>query len=155
MAKKPKKNKASAAKKTVASEPVAVLYNLDEGTLRGDAVRAVLAELGIHAKTASSDLLGNPVGALVGLVGFRHLAKPFEGEAPQTEFMLLHNVKGERLNELLAAMREADAVVDCKAQVTQYNRVWPFAKLISEVSREHEAVNAVDAEAAGAKDGGE
>ncbi|MBQ6455183.1 MAG: DUF3783 domain-containing protein [Eggerthellaceae bacterium] len=155
MAKKPKKNKASAAKKAVVSEPVAVLYNLDAGTLRGDAVRAVLAELGIRAKTASADVLGNPVGALVGLVGFHHLAKPFEGEAPQTEFMLLHNVKGERLSALLAAMREADAVVDCKAQVTQYNRVWPFAKLISEVSREHEAVNAAAAavsEAAGGEE---
>ena len=33
-----------------ASEPLAALYNLDAGTPKGDAVRAVLAEQGIRAK---------------------------------------------------------------------------------------------------------
>lgn len=120
--------------------PMAALYNLDAGTLRGDAVRGVLSAQGIRAKTVTADMLGDPVGAIVGLAGFRHLAKPFEGEVPQVEFMLLHNVKGERLNELLAAMREADASVGCKAQVTQHNRLWPFATLVHEVAREHEAM---------------
>ena len=131
-----------AAARAHAAEPLAALYNLDAGTPRGDAVRAVLAEQGIRAKTVTTEALGNPVGAIVGLTGFRRAAKPFEGEAPQTEFMLLHNVKGERLGALLAAMREGDAVVDCKAQVTQYNRVWPFATLVAEVSREHAMMNA-------------
>ena len=150
--KQAKKGKGSAAKNAGkaarASEPLAALYNLNVGTPKGDAVRAVLAEQGIRAKTVTPDALGNPVGALAGMVGFRHQAKPFEGEAPQAEFMLLHNVKGERLSSLLAAMREADAVVDCKAQVTQYNRVWPFATLVAEVSREHEAMFAAQADAA-------
>ena len=122
------------------SGPLAALYRLDADTPRGDAVRAVLAQRGVRVKTVSDDMLGDPVGAIVGLLGFRHLSKPFEGEAPQTEFMLLHNVKGERLNELLAAMRDADVVVGCKAQVTQHNRMWPFATLVSEVAREHEAM---------------
>ncbi|MDO5117537.1 MAG: DUF3783 domain-containing protein [Eggerthellaceae bacterium] len=156
MAKKQsKKGKTNAAKRSGASEPLAALYNLDAGTLRGDAVRAVLDGQGIRIKTVSADSLGNPVGAIVGIVGFRHLGKPFEGQAPETEFMLLHNVKGERLSALLTAMREADAVVDCKAQVTQYNRVWPFAMLVSEVSREHESMNAADAEAPIENDGEE
>lgn len=132
----------ASARKAAASEPVAALHCLDAGTPRGDAVRAVLAEQGIRAKTVTAEALGSPVGAIAGLTGFRHQAKPFEGEAPQVEFMLLHNVKGERLTALLSAMREADAVVDCKAQVTQYNRMWPFATLVAEVSREHEAMTA-------------
>ena len=131
-----------AAARAHAAEPLAALYNLDAGTPRGDAVRAVLAEQGVRVKTVTIEAPGSPVGAIVGLTGFRHMAKPFEGEAPQTEFMLLHNVKGERLGALLAAMREGDAVVDCKAQVTQYNRVWPFATLVAEVSREHAAMSA-------------
>ena len=147
MAKKQaKKSKGSA--RANASEPLAALYNLDAGTPRGDAVRAVLAEQGIRAKTVTADALGSPVGAIAGLVGFRHQAKPYNGEVPQVEFILLHNVKVERLNALLAAMREADAVVDLKAQVTQYNRVWPFAMLVNEVSREHEAMNATQGNAA-------
>lgn len=144
------KSGSASARKAAASEPLAALYRLDVGTSRGDAVRAVLAEQGIRVKTVTEDALGNLVGAIAGLTGFRHQGKPFEGEAPQVEFMLLHNVKGERLNALLAAMREADAVVDCKAQVTQYNRMWPFATLVAEVSREHDAMTsgAVPAEGA-------
>ena len=121
-----------------AAGPMAVLYNLDVGTQRGDAVRGVLAAQGIRIKTVTADMLGDPGGAIVGLAGFRHLSKPFDGEIPEVEFMLLHNVTGERLNVLLAAMREADAVVGCKAQVTQHNRLWPFATLVANVSREHE-----------------
>jgi len=144
MAKKQaKKGKGGArAKAPGAAGPLAALYNLDPGTSRGDAVRSVLAARGIRVKTVHADMLGDPVGAVVGLVGFRHTSKPFEGKAPQTEFMLLHNVKGERLNELLAALREADASVGCKAQVTQHNRLWPFATLVNEVAREHAAMTA-------------
>ena len=141
MAKKQSKKGKGKGRGQVAAGPMAALFNLDSGTLRGDAVRAVLAAQGIRAKTVAPEMLGDPVGAIVGLTGFRHLSKPFEGDVPQVEFMLLHNVKGERLNDLLAAMREADAVVGCKAQVTQHNRLWPFATLVTEVAREHEAMS--------------
>lgn len=140
MAKKQSKKSKGASRAAGSSGPMAALYNLDAGTPRGDAVRAVLAAQGIRTKTVTADLLGDPVGAIAGLTGFRHLSKPFEGEAPQVEFMLLHNVKGERLNQLLSAMRESDASVGCKAQVTQHNRMWPFATLVREVSREHQAM---------------
>ena len=139
MAKKTAKKKAPGARP---AGPLAALYNLDAGTERGDAVRAVLAAHGVLAKTVSSDMLGDPVGAIAGLAGFRHLAKPYAGEVPDTEFMLLHNVSSQKLNSLLAAMREAECSVGCKAQVTQHNRLWPFATLVVEVSREHAAMTA-------------
>lgn len=145
MAKKQaKKTKGKNVHAANAAGPLAALYNLDAGTERGDAVRAVLAANGIRAKTVTRDMLGDPVGAIVGLVGFKHLSRQFEGEAPEVEFMLLHNVSGQRLNDLLATMREADCSVGCKAQVTQYNRLWPFATLVAEVSREHEAMRESD-----------
>ena len=138
MAKKNSKKKSAGAKP---AGPLAALYNLDSGTERGDAVRAVLAAQGIRVKTVAEDMLGDPVGAIVGLVGFRRSSKPFAGEVPKAEFMLLHNVSGQRLSDLLAAMREAGCSVGCKAQVTQHNRLWPFGTLVSEVSREHEAMS--------------
>ena len=141
MAKKPAKK----AKRTAAGVrqcgPMAALYNLDVGTERGDAVRAVIVARGIRVKTVTGDMLGDAVGAIAGLVGFRRSSKPYEGEAPETEFMLLHNVTGQKLDELLAAMREAGVSVGCKAQVTQHNRLWPFATLVREVTREHERMN--------------
>ena len=143
-----KSSKGNAKKKSSANAKpagtLAALYNLDAGSKRGDAVRAVLASCGIRVKTVSEDMLGDPVGAIVGLPGFRHLSKPFVGEVPDVEFMLLNNVSGQRLNDLLAAMREADCSVGCKAQVTQYNRLWPFATLVAEVNREHVALSEND-----------
>ena len=106
----------------------------------------MLAAQGIRAKTVRDEMLGDPVGAIAGLPGFKHSSKPFAGEVPDVEFLLLHNVAGERLNVLLASLREADASVGCKAQVTQYNRLWPFATLVKEVSREHQAMTAAAAD---------
>ena len=141
MAKKAGKKKAAGkASGARAAGPLAALYNLDAGTERGDAVRTVLAARGIRVKTVEPDMLGNPVGAIAGLAGFHRSSKPYVGEVPDTEFMLLSNVSNQKLNELLAAMREADCSVGCKAQVTQHNRLWPFATLVAEVSREHAAM---------------
>ena len=139
MAKKPVK-KAKGGKPSRPSGPLAALHHLDPGTPKGDAVRSVLAAQGIRTKTVTQEMLGDAVGAIVGLPGFKHSSKPFVGEVPDVEFLLLNGVTGERLNTLLASLREADASVGCKAQVTQHNRLWPFATLVKEVSREHEAM---------------
>ena len=140
MAKKQKNTKKRGAADGV-PQPTALLYRLDEGTERGDAVRAVLAAQGIRARTVAADQVGNPVGALAGLPGFRMSKAPFAGEVPESEFMLLANVGSAQLDALLAAMREAGCSVGCKAQVTQHNRLWPFATLVAEVSREHTLMN--------------
>ena len=139
-----KKAKAAKKRKPSASsnQPLAALYHLEEGTPRGDAVRAVLSSQGIRIKTVAESQLGNPVGAIVGMTGFHPSTSPYEGEIPPGEFLLLYNFSSTKTNDLLAAMREANASVGCKAQVTQYNRLWPFATLIREVTREHEAMTA-------------
>ena len=142
MAKKQAKKSKGASRQSQPVGPLAALYNLDEGTPRGDAVRAVLAQRGIRVKTVSVERLGDSVGAVAGLPGFKPTSRPFEGEGPACEFMLLNNVSSSKLNELLASMREADCSVGCKAQVTQHNRLWPFATLVREVAREHELMTA-------------
>lgn len=146
VAKKPTKKGKGGSKQAQPSGPMAALYNLDAGTPRGDAVRAVLAQRGIRVKTVTADHLNDPVGAVAGLPGFKPTSRPLEGEIPTCEFMLLNNVTSAKLNELLASMREADCSVGCKAQVTQHNRLWPFAMLVREVSREHELMMAREQE---------
>ncbi len=119
------------------AQPMAALYGLDAGTERGDAVRAVLSELEIRVKTVSVERLGDAVGSIAGLVGFRPARTPYAGEVPEGEFMLLCHMTNAQIDSLLAAMREAGCSVGCKAQLTQYNRLWPFATLVREVSQEH------------------
>ncbi len=134
------------AKKTVrkknnqASQPFVALYHLDEGTPRGDAVRGVMSQLGIRVRTIEPQHLNDLVGSVAGLAGMRPSHKPFTGEAPADEFMLVCNMSGEQLNSMLSALREKDASIAHKAQVTQHNRLWPLHMLMAEIAKEHAAM---------------
>ena len=139
MGNRPKQKKKQ--RNTAAAAPVAALYNLDAGTERGDAVRAVLDACGIRAKTLAAEHLAGPVGAAVGMHGFKPSAKPFAGEAPTCEFMLLYQVPNKLLDKLLEALRAADAQVACKAVVTASNRLWPLGVLIAQIESEHAALS--------------
>ena len=44
------------------------------------------------------------------------------------------------LNEMLAAMREANVSIAHKAQVTAHNRLWPMHVLMAEIAKEHAAM---------------
>lgn len=135
-----KKKKSKAASKNSPWVGVA-LYNLDEESERGQLVRSALADAGIAVRTIFPEKLGNQVGAIAGLTGFRQSKIPFTGKAPEEEFMLICGISGNELDQLLSALREANAQIDCKAMVTKFNRVWPIATLITEVAREHAAMN--------------
>ncbi len=121
---------------------VALLWGLDRGTPKGDAVRAILKELGVVAKTPMPERLGDTVAAALGLVGARPALMPYTGPVPECEFMLLANFSEPLLKEFLARSRQAGAVVGCKAVLTKANRDWRVVDLIDEVAKEHAAVSA-------------
>lgn len=121
----------------------AALYNLGDDRQKGRAVRQVLSDAGFAVRTIRPEKLGDPVGALAGLPGFRSLKRSYTGDVPEEEFMLLSNLPEDRIDALLAAMRQADVQVGCKAVVTRYNAKWPIATLIANVAREHAALAGV------------
>lgn len=128
------------AKKTAKAKRPAycvALLNLDHGTERGNAVRAVCKNLGIPVRTIAPENLGDPAGAAVGLVGFRPAFVPYAGPVPEAEFMLMADLPSALMDQLLLAMREADVSVDCKAMVTKFNKKWPVVDLVNEVIEEH------------------
>lgn len=118
------------------------LYNLDADSEKGACVRAALEGMGVPVRTIHPDRLGDAVGAFANMPGFRRGAKPFDGQAPDFEFMLVCGLSSAQLNSVLAALREADAQIGCKAMVTQHNRMWPLATLMAEIAREHDAIAA-------------
>ncbi|MDO4501734.1 MAG: DUF3783 domain-containing protein, partial [Coriobacteriia bacterium] len=127
------------------------LLNLDHGTERGDVVRGICKELGIPVRTIVAERLGDPVGAVVGLVGFRPAFVPYAGPVPECEFMLLSGLPNALMDSLLLAMRDADVSVGCKAAVTKFNKKWAVIDLVSEVAEEHANLQAyLAAQAAGA-----
>lgn len=135
-----KKGSSAKARNSQKQEPMVALYGLDEGTPRGDAVRSVLRDLGIRVRTIAPEHLGNPVGAIAGMPGMRLSRSAFEGQVPRDEFMLVCPMPNAMLNEMLAAMREANVSIAHKAQVTPHNRLWPVHVLMAEIAKEHAAM---------------
>ena len=121
----------------------ALLWNLDAGTSRGDAVRALLDEAHVEARTLTPAMLARSASELLrpGQAGRAHGPRGRLEAAPACEFMLLCDVPSEALQGFLAASRAAGAVVGCKAVLTDANRTWPLGHLISEVAAEHAAMH--------------
>ena len=143
MAGRPRK-KAAGSKKVKPSGPAscAVLWGLDADGEKGAAVRAVLREMGVVARTALPERLGDPAGAFARLPGLRPAPLPYAGPAPAVEeFVLLCGLTDAQVNEFLARSREAGCVVGPKALLTKVNRSWPLVRLIDAVAAEH-ATNA-------------
>ena len=138
MAGKPKK-KAAHGKKVRPSGPApcAVLWGLDPSSEKGAAVREVLREMGVVARTASYERLGDPAGAFARLVGMRPVPVDYDGPSPEGEFVLLCGLTNAQVDEFLARSREAGCVVGPKALLNKVNRTWPLVRLIGAVTTEH------------------
>lgn len=141
MAGRPKK-RAAGSKKVKPSGPAAcaVLWGLDPSSEKGAAVRAVLKEMGVVARTALPEHLGDAAGAFARLSGFRPAPLPYAGPAPAAEeFVLLCGLTDAQVDEFLARSREVGCTVGPKALLTKTNRAWPLVRLIDAVSAEHAA----------------
>ena len=144
MAGRPRK-KAAGSKKVKPSGPApcAVLWGLDPSSEKGVAVRGVLREMGVVARTALPERLGDPAGAFARLPGFRQTPMPYEGPTPECdEFVLLCGLTDAQVNVFLARSREAGCVVGPKALLNKVNRAWPLVRLIEAVAGEHAATSA-------------
>lgn len=141
-----KKNKAAKKKvKPSGPAPVAVLWGLDPSfgeaaASKGAAVREVLRELGIRARIAEPERLGDPAGAFAGLVGFRPALADYAGPLPKCEFVLLCNLTNSQVEAFMAQSHAAGCVVGPKAVLTKHNKTWPLARLIAAVNAEHAAM---------------
>ncbi len=122
------------------AQATVALYGLDAGSERGDAVRAVMESLGVRVRTVGPENLDDLVGAVAGLPGMRMHGKAAPQDVSCEEFMLVCSMDGPKLNEVLAAMREAGVPVAHKAMLTAHNRLWPLRVLMAEVAREHAAM---------------
>lgn len=118
-----------------------LLYGLDETAPRGVAVRQILAALRLEARTVTDEMLSQTVGWCAGLPGY-----PPQQEAscaaPAEEAMVLCGLNKSRLDELLKALSENGISISLKAVLTEHNRSWRFADLLTELGREREAVKA-------------
>lgn len=140
MAGKPQKKASRKKVKPSGPAPCAVLWGLDPSSEKGAAVREVLRAMGVIARTALPERLGDPAGAFARLPGFRPAPLPYAGPAPAAgEFVLLCGLTDAQVDEFLARSREDGCTVGAKALLTRTNRAWPLVRLIGAVAAEHAA----------------
>ena len=123
-------------RKATGPEAVAVVYGIDPESERYAAVREVLKANAVRPKVARPDRLGDPVGALAGMVGFRPSLAQWEGDVPDVESMVFCNVPSKTVDSVLAGLREAGVDVPLKAVLTKFNKSWPLAQLLAQLSAE-------------------
>lgn len=119
-----------------------LLFNLGADTVKGSKIRAILEEMGIEAVTVEKRQINQFVGYLAGYKDFAGDAEAFTGSGYTAEFMLMSGLSETQLDQFLAKMRAADAVIDHKATVTETNKQWSFKELIGEIEKEHEVMQA-------------
>lgn len=134
---KAKKNQKRTAKNTCGI----FLLNIDLQSEKGLKIRGICEGLAVPVRSINLERLGDPVGAIAGLAGFKPSAKPYAGSPLESEFMLVSNLSNQQLDSLLAQMREAKASIDLKATVTTFNKMWPLGLLVQEVAKEHAQMN--------------
>lgn len=119
-----------------------LLFNLGADTVKGSKIRAILKEMGIAAVTVEKSQINQSVGYLAGYKDFAGDAEAFTGSGYTAEFMLMSGLSETQLDQFLAKMRAADAVIDHKATVTETNKQWSFKDLIGAIEEEHEVMQA-------------
>ena len=123
-----------------------VLYYSPEGNKNATKLKGVLVRMGIRIRNVSEDQLGETIGALLVLEGFKEEEHAKENidvaETIDQEVLVMHNFSGSRLDELLLGMRRAKVQkIDLKAIVTESNVGWSFYHLYEEIGAEHERMH--------------
>lgn len=112
-----------------------ISYGLDEE--RESLLKDAAVSLGMKYKKAGSDTAGETVGFIAGFGGFvsNNTHKAVPGEC-----VIFAALSSKRLDALLKSMRERQLDIPLKAVVTAHNQSKTLEWLITELSREHEAM---------------
>ena len=112
----------------------------DKGTL--EKLQSVMKKLGVECRVLPDESWREKVGFLLGMGGYRPAPKE-DGADPAgfdfpDEVMILHHIKGKRLDQVLAAMKAAGVPpIRYKAVVTPFNTWWTLRRLCETMKKEH------------------
>ena len=123
------------------TEEKVLLYQFDDAKLQS--IREVLRKLQIKSECLPEDAWRQKVGYLLGIRGFAAAGKSDEPEEfvfPH-EVLVFFNIKNKRLDQVLAAFREAGIPhIKFKAVVTPFNTLWNLRRLCESMQKEHAAM---------------
>lgn len=123
-------------KRTKKEEQV-LLYRFHDADML-EQFKAVLKTLHIRVTVLKDEDSAEKVGFLLGIKGFQPAKEKGEAFTFPGEVMILHNIQGKRLDEVLRSMKEAGLPrIHYKAVVTPFNILWPLRKLCETMQKEH------------------
>ena len=126
--------------KRIKKEEQVLLYQFHEEAVL-EQLQAVLKKLHIRATVLQDEDYAQKIGFLLGMKGFQPAKQRAEAFRFPEEVMVLHNIQGKRLDEVLRAMSEANIPkIRYKAVVTPFNILWTLQRLCETMQREHAAV---------------
>ena len=104
-----------------------------------EAVRGVMRKLGVECRALPEESWREKVGFLLGLRGFKPASRD---DATEFDFpepvMVIDHIKGKRLDQVMAAMKEAGVPpIRYKAVVTPFNTLWTLRRLCETMRKEH------------------
>ncbi|MBP5199468.1 MAG: DUF3783 domain-containing protein [Schwartzia sp.] len=105
-------------------------------------LRGVMKKLGVECRVLPDDSWREKVGFLLGMGGYQPAPKEDGTNSAGFDFpdevMILHHIKGKRLDQVLAAMKAADVPpIRYKAVVTPFNTLWTLRHLCEMMKKEH------------------
>lgn len=119
-------------------EAQVLLYRFQEEKLA--AVRRVLNKLHIKIRVLPEDAYAQKIGFLLGMKGFLPMQTRDESFSFPHEVMVLQNIRGKRLDEVLGKMKEEGIPhIKFKAVVTPFNTLWTLQRLCETMQKEHAA----------------
>ena len=123
-------------KRTKKEEQV-LLYRFHDADML-EQFKAVLKAIRIRVTVLKDEDSAEKVGFLLGIKGFQPAKEKGEAFTFPGEVMILHNIQGKRLDEVLRSMKEAGLPrIHYKAVVTPFNILWPLRKLCETMQKEH------------------
>lgn len=122
-----------------------LLYGFDDGE-RKRLVTKALMPLGFRLKGVEPKEYLQPVGYLAGVKEVLPVDAEYDGEAFESEMMILSVQSMSRVDQVILALRKGGVGrINYKAVITPTNKDWDSVTLYKEISREHAVMSGQDA----------
>lgn len=117
-----------------------VLYYEPLPLMNPGVISGVCARFGLRVVQVDRSQVGESVGFLAGYQGFPPKTGAETEPPPQDRVLVFCETDGGLLDDVLEALKSANAPRSLKAVLTGSNAAWSFARLSRELSREHRAM---------------
>lgn len=120
--------------------PERVLYFEPMPLLRVAPIWDTCRAMGMEVIMVDRSKVGETLGYLAGYEGFAPRTEERKTTPPGERVLIFCGVVGDRLDQVMKALREAGAPPSLQAVLTKVNANWPMDRLVEELQKERRAI---------------